>query len=434
MLAAPAPASPGQKFWLGLGIALMTALGSLPVLFLLWAVGTLVGVVFVAEALERTRGLAPATYGGAFWLAVAFVGLLVLLEIATWFAPRKDGERPTGCMAALFTRPMVAVLVLLLPCVLLVRCDLGGTDVPDIMTTTALLCVLGYGLFALPIAFVALALRVARWLWRVGQRSSFRSGVVAGAGILAGAILPTCVVCAPVDPDEAADNERYSAALDRGLEALADQIDRKGLVEGSMAALTVAATVIPGTSGPWTAPPVVVPPATPESPPEARLRSCVALFTGRPQRTATVEAATRWLMDNRAADRDTANLVAYDTVLKVCSRHVGRPIADLVPYFWAAVKKNFCKNLGRNPLARCSTLDAIEATCELGGSYGSPGQIDAAIDLRARFCRLEDRDHDIVLRSLEGETSEEIAAALAMTAANVRQRNGRALKKMADMN
>jgi hypothetical protein len=119
------------------------------------------GVVVIAEALERTRGLAASTYGGAFWPAVAFVVVLVLVEVITWFTPRREGERAGGCLAALLTRPLAAVMLLLLPCTVLVRGDLGGTDVPDIITTTALLCVLGYGLFVLPIAFVSLALRSA---------------------------------------------------------------------------------------------------------------------------------------------------------------------------------------------------------------------------------------------------------------------------------
>jgi DNA-directed RNA polymerase specialized sigma24 family protein len=412
---------------MGVGLTLMTGLGTLPLLFILWVLGVAFGVVVIAEALERTRGLAPSTYGGAFWLALAFVGLLVVVEVATWFAPRRDGKRPAGCMSALLTRPLVAVLLLFLPCILLVRCDLGGTDVPDILTTTALLCVLGYGLFVLPIAFVAVAVRLARWLWRVGQRSSFRSGLVAGVGIVVGAVLPTCTVCAPVDPDEEAENERLGELVDRGFEDLADGIDRKGLVEGSLAALTTAATVIPGTTGPWVSPAL-------EAPLESRLRTCVAQFTAASRRTATVEVAARWLVANRSADRDTANAVAYDTVFRVCSRHARTPVdGDLVEYFWAAVKKNYCKDHGRNPLARCSSLDTVDARCDTGFPFTSSGTLDAVVDLRARLCRLDDRDRDIVLRDFEGETSQEIADAIGptMTAANVRQRLGRAYKKMA---
>jgi DNA-directed RNA polymerase specialized sigma24 family protein len=423
----PSGASGGQKVWMGLGLALMTGLGTLPLLFLLWIVGVVFGVVVIAEALERTRGLAPSTYGGAFWLAVAFVVVLVLVEVITWFTPRREGERAGGCLAALLTRPLAAVLLLLLPCTLLVRCDLGGTDVPDIITTTALLCVLGYGLFVLPIAFVSLALRFARWLWRVGQRSSFGSGLVAGVGTVVGALLPTCLVCAPADPEADEEGERIGAAVERGAKILADDIDRRGLVEGSLTALTVTATVIPGTTGPWITP-------EPAIPLESRLRTCVAKFTAADRRTATVEVAVRWLVSNRNADRDTANAVAYDTVFKVCSRHAREAVdGDLVQYFWAAVKKNYCKDHGRNPLARCSSFDTLDARCDVGLPYATSGEIDAVVDLRARLCFLEDRDRDIVLRDFAGETSQQIAEALGsgMTAANVRKRLERAYKKMA---
>jgi hypothetical protein len=194
--------------------------------------------------------------------------LLVLVEMATWFAPKGDQRARRGCLAALLTRPLVAVLLLFLPCILLVRCDLGGTDVPDIITTTALLCALGYGLFVLPIAFVALTLRLARWLWRFGQRSSFRSGLVAGVGAVVGALLPTCMVCTPPDHEADDPNEPFTQIFERGIGHLGDEIDRKGLMEGSLSGLADAATVIPGTTGPWKLP-------LQEPPLDSRLRSCV---------------------------------------------------------------------------------------------------------------------------------------------------------------
>lgn len=417
-------ASPGQKVWMGLGLALLTGLGTLPLLLMLWLVGATLGVVLTAEALERTRGLAPSTYGGAFWLACAFVVLLVVLELVTWFTPRPEGQRPRGCLAALLTRPLVAVLLLFLPCVLLVRCDLGGTDVPDIITTTALLCVLGYGLFVLPIAFLALAIRLARSLWRVGQRSSFRSGLVAGVATVLGALLPTCMVCSPPDPEADEFSERLGAAVERGAGHFVDEIDRKGLVDGSLSALTATATLIPGTTGPWTPQPA-------EPPLDSRLRTCVAQFTAANRRLATVEQAVRWLITNRRADHDTANAVAYGTVFAVCRKHARAAVTgDLDQYFWRSVKNNYCKDLGRNALAQCSSFDTLDARCD-GLPSVSGDQLDAAIDLRARLCRLDEENRAIVLRDFEGDTSEQIAAARGLSAATVRKRLERAYKKMA---
>jgi DNA-directed RNA polymerase specialized sigma24 family protein len=417
-------ASPGQKIWMGLGLALLTGLGTLPLLLMVWVVGATLGVVVTAEALERTRGLAPSTFGGAFWLACAFIALLVVLELVTWFTPRPEGPRPRGCLAALLTRPLVAVLLLFLPCVLLVRCDLGGTDVPDIITTTALLCVLGYGLFVLPIAFVSVALRLGRWLWRVGQRSSFRSGLVAGVGAVLGALLPTCLVCAPPDLEEDNPTARYVAAVQRSAEHISDEIGRNGALDGSLAALTSAATQIPGTTGPWK--PLPLPP-----PLDARLRTCVAQFTAANRRLATVEQAARWLVTHRNADHDTANAVAYGTVFAVCRKHARAAVTgDLDQYFWRSVKNNYCKDLGRNALAQCSSFDTLDARCD-GLPSVSGDQLDAAIDLRARLCRLDEENRAIVLRDFEGDTSEQIGAARGLTAATVRKRLERSYKKMA---
>ena len=409
---------------MGLGLTLLTGLGTLPALLILWALGAMFGVVLIAEALERTRGLAPATFGGAFWLACGFVVLLVLIEMATWFAPRGDKRARRGCLTALLTRPLVAVLLLFLPCILLVRCDLGGTDVPDILTTTALLCTLGYGLFVLPIAFVALTLRLARWLWRFGQRSSFRSGLVAGVGVVLGALLPTCMVCTPPDHEADDPNEPFTQIFERGIGHLGDEIDRKGLMEGSLSGLADASTLIPGTTGPWKLP-------LQEPPNESRLRRCVEGFTAAAHRLATVEQAVRWLVANRRADHDTANAVAYGTVFAVCRKHAREAVTgDLDQYFWRSVKNNYCKDLGRNPLAQCSSFDTLDARCD-GLPSSSGEQLDAAMDLRARLCRLDDENRDIVLRDFKGDTSEQIGAARGLTAGTVRKRLERAYNKMA---
>jgi DNA-directed RNA polymerase specialized sigma24 family protein len=407
---------------MGLGLALLTGLGTLPLLLILWAVSSIVGVVLTAEALERTHGLAPSTFGGAFWLACAFVGFLVLVELVLWFGPRPEGQQQRGCLAALVTRPLVAVLLLVLPCVLLVHCDLGGgTDVPDIITTTSLLCVLGYGLFVLPLAFVSVALRLGRWLWRFGQSSGFRSGLVAGVGMVVGALLPTCLVCAP--PEFVARVDGIHELVEDGVQQIADDVDRKGAVDGSLTALTIAATQIPGTTGPWKSPPL-------DPLLGSRLRACVEYFTAKNPNGATVEKAIGQLKKNNGADGDTANAVAYGTVFAVCRKHAREAVTDLDTYFWRSVKNNFCKQLGRNALAQCSAYDTLDARCD-GLPSTSGDQLDAAIDLRARLCRLEEENRAIVLRDFEGDTSEQIGAARGLTAATVRKRLERAYKKMA---
>ncbi len=48
---------------MGVGLTLMTGLGTLPLLYILWVVGVAYGVVVIAESLERTRGLVRPASG-----------------------------------------------------------------------------------------------------------------------------------------------------------------------------------------------------------------------------------------------------------------------------------------------------------------------------------------------------------------------------------
>lgn len=412
---------------MGIGLTLMTGLGSLPLLFILWFLGSLVGVIVVAEALERTRGLAPTTYGGAFWLALAFVVFLVVLEIASWIPRETPESARSGYLSALLTRP-IAALVLLLPTFLLVLWDLSGTDVPDILTTVALLCVLGYGLFVLPLALVASTIRLARWLWKLGSASSFRSGLVSGAATVLGALIPTCMLCSPPpNAEDEATAALIDAALAHGTDVLGDSVERKGLVEGTLDALTRTATVIPSSSGPWALPPALLP----DLPRESRDDCVIRLATSMRGR-ATVDKATDWLIRNRKADRDTANAVAFATIWSVCNVHARSAIDELETYYWKSVRQNYCKNYQRDPLRECALFEDENRYCNVGFPFGGTRELDVVIDFSAKLCTLDERDRQIILRTLEGETSKEIGRALGMTDANVRQRLKRALEKIQD--
>ena len=407
-----------------IGLIWMT-LAAIPIILGLWIFGMLLGVIFIAEALERTRGLVPTTYGGAFWLAIGFVVLLVILEIRTWIPSGEGKPARTGVLTALMTRPALAAFLLLLPTVFLVRWDLSGTDIPDILTTTGLLCVLGYGVFILPIAFVASTIRLARWLWRIGSGSSFRSGLVSGTSSLFGG-LATCMVCVAPDPETDSDPDPTSEYLSRGVESLGESVERKGLIDGTLGALTQTADVIPGKSGPWAIPPGLLPSQ------RDSIDACVLRLATSATGRATVEKATAWLIRNKSADRDTANSIAYATIWSVCRVHARENLGDLDGYYWKAVKQNYCKNYQRDPLRECPVYDDGNYQCDAEYPYGSHARLDVVLDLRSKLCGLGSKDRDIILRTLDGETSVEIANALGMTDANVRQRLKRALERISD--
>ncbi|MBA3546792.1 MAG: hypothetical protein H0T76_09945 [Nannocystis sp.] len=115
--------------------------------------------------------------------------------------------------------------------------------------------------------------------------------------------------------------------------------------------------------------------------------------------TATVEKAAGMLHSQYRADHDTANAVAYGTVFAVCRKHARQAVTvDLDAYFQRSVKNNYCKGHGRNPLARCSSFDTLDARWDVGLPLAPADQLDAVIDLRARMCRLDEQDRDIVLQ------------------------------------
>ncbi|HGG57523.1 MAG TPA: hypothetical protein ENK31_06980, partial [Nannocystis exedens] len=225
--APPSTASGGQVAWLGFGLGLGFFCFALPACLLIWLVSTVLGTLGIAEFLEQTRGLAPTTYGGAFWLATAFTTVMVLVELFATFRPKEERR---GYLVALLTRPSLALFFLAIPTWLLVKIDMGGTDVPDILTTFLLLVSLGYIFVILPIALFALCSRFTRSLWRISKGSGFRSGVFGTLGIALAALMP--VFCATHDTTDADDNtgEEIAAQLEHGVAVL----EREGLPDGSL--------------------------------------------------------------------------------------------------------------------------------------------------------------------------------------------------------
>jgi hypothetical protein len=112
--------------------------------------------------------------------------------------------------------------------------------------------------------------------------------------------------------------------------------------------------------------------------------------------------------------------------------HARKTLDDLESYYWTAVKQNYCKSYQRNPLRECPVYDDGNYRCDTAVSFGDPTRLDVVLDLRRRLCRLGPQDREIVLRTFQGENSKEIARALKMTDANVRQRLKRALERIGD--
>ncbi len=243
-LVKPADPSPSgdtpHLVFLASGLVAFVILWAVPVAVLVWLSSMFFGSVGIAEALERTRGLAPTTYGGAFWLSVVITLVMVALEVR---ALLRGAPGRGSWLLRFITRPSTAYWVLILPTVLLVRVDTRGTDVPDILTTTLLLCCLGYVWFVLPLGVAAVAWRLTRWMWRKGAGSGFTSGVLGTLGLSFAMCTP--VMCVVNDEDEPwAPVEEVGKAFDRGF----DRASGQDAVDGSRTLMGALAEVLDGGS------------------------------------------------------------------------------------------------------------------------------------------------------------------------------------------
>lgn len=434
--ASPANTSPSgstkrQILFLAIGLLLFVVLWAVPLAFLLWTFTSILGGVGIAELLERTRGLAPSTYGGAFWLAITLTIVMVVLEVRAML--RKVPER-RSYLIRFVTRPSTALLVLFLPTLLLVRLDVRGTDVPDIITTTLLLCCLGYLWFILPLGLAAVSWRLTRWMWRMGSGSSFAAGLLGMLGISFASCLP--VVCASELDDEARTGEEASElgdALERGF----DELEDEDLVDGSRALLVSLAEVIDERPAAASGSSVDREPtgfpfggerAQRDELDSKLFKECVkALFRGGANslRNQKITAfVTRNYLDEAVAED-----IVQDAVLKVCARHatIGRqPYANIEAVFHLRAedrRKNWVRDEARRRLCFTSVeLDPLQQYAE--PVYVESQKIDAAL------CELDEIDRRVLVLASLDHDAKSIADELGLSVANVRQKKRRALQKI----
>ena len=388
-----AGASGGQLGFLALSVVLFVLIGVVPVVVLLSLAGALVGSISIAELLEQSRGLAPTTYGGAFWLAVAFTVVMAVIEVRAILRGKKEGQ---GLFAWLLTRPLIGLFVLFGLTRMLVRID-AKIDVPDVLTTTLLLCCLGCVYFILPLAIIGWAFRLVRWMWRTGRSSGFASGALGVLGLAIASCLPA--VCATRDDVPHLPPE-VSAPLQRGIEEARDQ----GPVDGSLALLSELSAVEAGHKG------------------KERFDECVeTLFAGgfRSVRNEKVESFTR-----RGMDVGLAEDVVQHAIIDLCLHYGKAHYDDLVRAFHRRANQRRINERRRQGVRDgCAVL--VESMYYAGTNPEASTVESQAID-RA-LCSLEEQDRDLLRLDAFGDSAKEIGEKLGMTAENVRQRKGRIL-------
>jgi len=409
-------ASGGQLAWLGFGMVLFFILFVLPLWLLAWAAGALLGTWKIAHLLRETHGLEPTTYGGAFWIAVLFILVMVVVELVAVFRP-KD-KRP-GCLVALFTRPSLACLLLYLPTRVLVGIDKAGTDIPDVLTTFLLLCSLGYVYVILPVPLFALSLRAWRKLWQVGKASQFRAGVFGTLGLALAAVVP--LVCTT--------NEQVEETTEALAEIDADDVSlalKAGSVTFADTPAEASRRVIAGIAE--------VDLRNPKNR-GARLGigrkdlfdGCIEELSRPPGESAPRPRVERSLMKNQRLDRSLANDIVSQKILHVCLQHSNTPIDELLPYLFKAAKNATMTHFERHKTRRACLIARPRPAYSSTNPYPAK---DRFIDFTRAFCRLSGEDQELLLLKADGETSDAIGRQLKLTPGTVRKRKQRRLEEL----
>lgn len=410
----PSTSTKPQLLFLGLGLLSFALLWAAPVALLVWVLGMFFGSIGIAEMLERTRGLAPTTYGGAFWLAVVVTVAVAALEVRAMIR----GTESRSWAFRFITRPSTAYFALLMPTVLLVRLDTRGTDVPDILTTTLLLCCLGYVWFILPLGMAAVAWRLTWWMWQKGSGSSFAAGVLGMLGLSFATCTP--LVCAVDDEEEPwPPAERAGEAFGRGFERARGQ----DAVDGSHTLMVELAEVLDEQKSITPSPS----PSETYQTDSARFDGCVEdLFRGGTNSLREQKISS--FTGQYFLDRSVAQDIVQDAILELCLRHArigSEPFDNLAAVFNKKAddrRRNWHRGQGaRN---RCAV--------RLAGRYVDPRDLPAVESetFERAYCSLDEDERLILELSALDYEAGAIGEPLGLSAETVRQRKHRAIKKV----
>jgi DNA-directed RNA polymerase specialized sigma24 family protein len=419
--------------FLAFGLVAFAVLWALPVAVLVWLSGMFFGSVGIAEMLEGTRGLAPTTYGGAFWLAVVITLAMVALEVRTLIRGAPEGR---SWLLRFITRPSTAYFVLIMPTVLLVRLDTRGTDVPDILTTTLLLCCLGYVWFVLPLGMAAVAWRLTWWLWRKGTSSGFAAGVLGTLGLSFAMCTP--VVCVANDEDEPFQPvERVTEAFGRGF----DRAKGQDAIDGSRTLMSSLAEVSESEPKALAPAPEVVKDdrngfpffggskATQQTDAELFEECIEEIFRGGTTSIRGMFLSS--LVSRHSLDRAVAEDIVQDAALELCLRHArvgSEPYEKLATIFAKKVDSRL-KNWYRYQDVRNRCVMSVV------GYYEPQEQsIEELMDFgRAYHCALAEEDRRILKLSTDGHDARSIGAPAGLSAEAVGQRKSRAIRTVRDL-
>lgn len=402
--ASTAPASLGERAALGVALWAASIGVGVPAIAFLWIAAVSLTTSVTAEALDHTGGLEETTFGGGYWLSM---GLNV--TILLWSVVRRLRKRPAPWKPLAFLA--VAYLVLIWTAVFP---DLANAvDVPDVLTTFALLGADALASYVFPVLLLILLVRGMGHLWGIGQRSSLAAQQIGIATTCLGLGCMTLAVgLAAVDLEP--------KSLDVAVEEFTDSLDVEG-VKGELQvydALSLAlGSELSGDQG------------TAAS--QSAFGDCAETLADlQVDRRPVLEQATSTLI-RRGLSKADAEDVAMDTLIDVCLEHAKRGGLDNpVLYYWAALRNHaydFHRKRGKvepwgDEVMEDPEVVAAAARMEHEGELAT---------LLAALARLSAADQRVLtLRYVDGLSHAEIAQRLDRREAAVRQQVKRARDRL----
>lgn len=405
-----------QTAFVAVALILFVIFAVAPVVLGSWLISAIVGTVGVSEALEHTRGLHPDVYSWAFVLAAAFVATALVLELRAVFGARGD-----KWFWRALKRPSIGLIVVNLLTAKLVAIDVGGTDIPDVLTTTLLLVLIGWVYFIVPIALVQVSFYLSRWMWRVGTRTGFGAGAVGSLAVVFASCIPTLQCADEDDSPSTSESSEFEDAFEKAEIRAAG----KGLVEGTRVGLQAFAEVIPNESEQH--PPVTFRPWDAGGG-QRRFEECIEELV-KPVASSPSDKSIHYFAV-RGMQRADAEELVQATVLEICIGHAKKPHRDILTRFRTRThqrKKNARKKRRRRGRFECD----VNTRAVLYGRSGLSA--DERMSLEAALCLLDDfRDREILRLTAQGFESDEIGRRLRppLRPATVRQRRKRAINKV----
>ncbi len=397
--------------WAGLSFVL-------PAVLLVWGFAVVLALFAIGESLDQTDGLSATTFGAGYVMgALGVTSLVVLLgALKLYWRTKPDTWWRRGA-----THPaLIPGTVVLFLALLSVALEGGGTDVPDTMTTAALLALWHWVLVLLPLWLLYL---VGKWSWKTfnwGSKGPYRAGLLSGVAMGVGMLTTAEWITLPAETDE-------SRELVEELDDFFDDVDRvssnDGLMDVQHAAFAVVSNAAPARSSTavqhWPSREVESRSRAPSDPYRNAFGECAEDLARPRHGTSEVDDAVGRLV-RKGKDAGLAEDIVSLTLILVCEKYADGRVANVVPYFVAAVTKNARRYHRDDRLVFC------EAPAQRWDTWDEPYVTSDLRDADRAFCRLSDSDRTILLLSAEGYSTAELASALNTSQAAARQRLSRA--------